>query len=741
MHNLPQNTKKSEAQASDFFIYLSPVNKSFNPTTLRSMTKKLIPLFMVLAIALFSCKQSPYDYPDTRKVDTADEYFGTKVPDPYRWLENDTSQQVARWVKAQNEVTFNYLKNIPYRDDIAKRLKEIWNYERMSVPRQEGDRYFFFRNTGLQDQRVLYMKNDLEGEAQVVIDPNKLSEDGSVSLMDYSVSHSGKYLAYAISRGGSDWREVYVINLENKEKLKDHLKWIKFSNIAWYKDGFYYSRYEKPREGGDLSQANKNHKVYYHQLGTDQSDDKQVFNKPEHPRRNYSPNVSDDQKYLYIYETRSTHGNNVYIKNLQHDGPFVKLTTGFKYEYNIIDHIGDQMVVRTNYQAPKYKVVIIDIHRRDVGNWIDLIPEQKNVLRSCEVAEDRIIASYLEDAHSKLEVFNMKGEHLYPIELPTLGTVRSLSSGSQSDQLFFSFSAFATPTQVWRHNLNDRSTELHFKANTGFNPSNYVTRQVFYQSKDQTRIPMFLVHKKGLDMNKHHPVFLYGYGGFNISQTPRFSRSNMIWLENGGIYALTNLRGGGEYGEKWHQQGMKLNKQNVFDDFIHAAQYLIDEGYTTRDQIAIHGGSNGGLLVGAVVNQRPELFEVAIPAVGVMDMLRYHKFTIGWAWADEYGTSKDSVAFKNLYQYSPLHNIKENKNYPAVLAMTADHDDRVVPAHSFKYIATLQEKYDGPNPTMIRIQTKAGHGAGKATSARIQEEADLWSFVFDNIKAIEPKYK
>ncbi len=704
------------------------------------MIKKLLPLFVITAVVFSSCKKNAYDYPKTRKVDTVNEYFGTRVPDPYRWLENDTSQAVAQWVKAQNKVTFNYLENIPYREKIAGRLEEIWNYERMSVPRQAGGKYFFLRNTGLQDQDVLFMKENLDGEAEKVVDPNTFSEDGSVALMDYAVSPSGKYLAYTVSRGGSDWREAYVINLDNKEKLDDHLQWIKFSNIAWYRDGFFYSRYKKPGQGKALTQANKNHKVYYHELGTPQSDDRLVFNKPDHPKRNYSPNVSDDQKYLYIYETRSTHGNNVYIKNLEHDGPFVKLTTGFKYEYEIIDHIGDQMVVRTNYKAPKYKVVIIDIHKRDVGNWIDLIPEKNNVLSSCEVAEDRIIASYMEDAHSKLEVYNMKGERLYPVELPGLGSVNSISANAKSDQFFFSFSSFTTPPQIWRHNLEDRSTRGHFKAQTGFDSQNFVTKQVFYKSKDQTRIPMFIVHKKGLDMDKKHPVFLYGYGGFNISLTPSYSTSNMIWLENGGIYAVANIRGGGEYGEKWHKQGMKSLKQNVFDDFIHAAKHLVDEGYTTSDQIAIHGGSNGGLLVGAVVNQRPELFEVAVPAVGVMDMLRYHKFTIGWAWADEYGTSEDSVAFENLYAYSPLHNIEEDKPYPAVLALTAERDDRVVPAHSFKYIATLQEKYDGPNPTMIRIQTKAGHGAGKATSAQIQEEADMWSFVFDNIEGLEPKY-
>ncbi len=704
------------------------------------MSNKLILLFLVMMPAFFACQNSQYNYPETKKVDTVDEYFGTQVPDPYRWLENDTSQAVAEWVKAQNEVTFNYLEQIPYRDDIARRLEEIWNYERMSAPREKAGKYFFFKNTGLQDQSVLYMKEDLQGEPEKVIDPNTFSEDGSVALMDFSVSHNGKYLAYTISRGGSDWREAYVMNLETKEQLEDHLKWIKFSNMAWYQDGFFYSRYEKPKEGQAMTQANTNHKVYYHQLGNPQSEDALVFKKPEYPRRNYSPQVSSDQKYLYIYETRSTSGNNVYVKNLKDDGPYVKLTTGFEYEYRIIDHIGDQMVVHTNYQAPKYKVVLINIHQRDVGNWIDLIPEKKNVLQSCEVGQDRIITSYLEDAHSKLQVYNLKGENLYQIELPDMGTVGSLSANAKSDQLFYSFSAFTQPKQIWQHHLSQKETNLLFDPQTPFNPEKYVTRQVFYKSKDNTRIPMFLVHKEGLNMDQAHPVFLYGYGGFNISITPSFSKSNMVWLENGGIYAVANIRGGGEYGEKWHKQGMKLNKQNVFDDFISAAEYLVDQGYTTSDKIAIHGGSNGGLLVGAVTNQRPGLFEVAVPAVGVMDMLRYHKFTIGWAWADEYGTSQDSVDFRNLYQYSPLHNIEAGKPYPAVLAMTADHDDRVVPAHSFKYIATLQEKYQGPNPTMIRIQTQAGHGAGKATSAQIQEEADMWSFVFDNIEGFKPQY-
>ncbi len=702
--------------------------------------KKIIAFSLVAtALVFFACKQSKFDYPKTKKVDTVDEYFGVKVEDPYRWLENDTAKKVEQWVKAQNEVTFNYLEQIPYRNKIKERLTEIWNYEKKSAPMEKSGKYFFFKNDGLQDQSVLYMTEDLDKEAKVVLDPNKFSEDGSVSLAGFSVSNDGKYMAYSISRGGSDWREVLIKDLEKDKKLDDHLKWIKFSGTAWYNDGFFYSRYDEPKEGGKLSEAVKNHKVYYHKLGTSQENDKLIFQKPKHPKRNYSPDVSKDEKYLYIYETKSTHGNNIYIKNLEKDAQFVKLTTGFKYEYNIIGHRGDKLIVRTNYNAPKYKVVKIDVHKRDVGNWLEMIPEKKDVLRSCKLIGDKLVTTYLKDAHSQLKVFNMDGDFEYEIELPTLGSVNSISGNQESSRMFYSFTSFTKPTQIWKYNLKTKKSELYFKPDINIDAENYVTKQVFYKSKDETPIPMYIVHKKGLKKDGNNPVFLYGYGGFNISLTPSFSSSRMVWLENGGIFAMANLRGGGEYGEKWHRQGMKLNKQNVFNDFISAAEFMVDSNYTNKNKIAIHGGSNGGLLVGAVTNQRPDLFEVAIPAVGVMDMLRYHKFTIGWAWVDEYGSSKDSIHFENLYNYSPLHNIKKDSEYPAVLALTADHDDRVVPAHSFKYIATLQEKYKGENPTMIRIQTKAGHGAGKATSVKINEEADMWAFTFYNMNE-KPKY-
>jgi len=703
------------------------------------MKEKSIFLPIIIALFFFSCNNSKYDYPDTKQMDLVDNYFGKNVPDPYRWLESDTSQAVDQWIKQQNQVTYNYLEKISFREKIQTRLKEIWNYKKVRTPDLQAGKYFYFKNDGLQNQDVLYMKDNLESKERMVLDPNTFSEDGSISLASYKVSRDGKYIAYAISKSGSDWREIHIKNLQTEKKLDDKLQWIKFSNIAWYKDGFFYSRYEAPEKGMEGSQTNKNHKVYYHKIGTNQQSDRLTFNKPQYPQRNYTAKISRDEKYLYIYESKSTHGNNIFVKNLRKDDNFVKLTTSFKYEYNIIGHSGDQLIVHTNYQAPKYKVVRIDVQKKDVGNWLEVIPEKKDVLQKVEVAGDKLIAAYMKDAYHQLHVYSSIGEKLYNIDLPKKGTVETLSGSPEKSMMFYSFSSFTLPTQVFKHNLKTTQTETFFKPNLDVNSDNYLTKQVFYESKDKTRIPMFIVHKKGLEKDNNTPVFLYGYGGFNISMTPFFSKSNLLWLENGGILAIPNIRGGGEYGEKWHKQGMKLNKENVFEDFISAAEFLIDTNYTNKNRIAIHGTSNGGLLVGAVTNQRPDLFEVSVPAVGVMDMLRYHKFTIGWTWKDEYGSSQDSIHFENLYNYSPLHNIKEDVEYPATLVLTSENDDRVVPAHSYKYIATLQEKYDGKNPTMIRIQTKAGHGAGKATNLKIQEEADMWSFIFKNMN-IKPSY-
>ncbi|MFO7939171.1 MAG: prolyl oligopeptidase family serine peptidase [Bacteroidales bacterium] len=693
-------------------------------------------LFAALLSVATACKEKQtFQYPETRKVDTVDTYFGQQVADPYRWLEDDASEETAQWVEAQNQVTFQYLDAIPFREKIESRLTELWDFPKSSTPFREGGRYFFFKNDGLQNQSVLYVQEDLDAEPQVLLDPNTLSEDGTVALSGMAVSHNGNYLAYAISRGGSDWQELFVKNIETGELLEDHLQWVKFSNISWYKNGFFYSRYDEPT-GSELSNKNTYHKVYYHKLGTKQAEDNLLFQNANEPLRNYSTDITSDEKYLLIYETESTSGNNLYVHNLQ-TKKTTQLTTNFNYEYQVLDHIDGNLIVRTNYKAPKYKLIKINVRSHEIGNWVDILPEQKDVLSGCELAGNKLVATYMTDAHSTMKVFDFDGNLLQDVELPTLGTVGSVSGKMDSQDLFYAFSSFTLPTTVYKYNLETNQSEIYFKPDVDFDSDRYVTRQVFYKSKDGTEIPMFVVHKKGLELDGERPTLLYGYGGFNVSLLPRFSVSRLIWLENDGVFALANLRGGGEYGENWHRQGMKLNKQNVFDDFIAAGEYLVDNEYTSSERLAIQGGSNGGLLVGAVLNQRPDLFQVAFPAVGVMDMLRYQHFTIGWAWVNEYGSSADSVQFENLYNYSPLHTIDENKEYPAVLVTTADHDDRVVPAHSFKYIATLQEKYQGENPVMIRIQTKAGHGAGKPTTLQIQELADLWSFAFYNM-GVEP---
>ncbi|MGM0407770.1 MAG: prolyl oligopeptidase family serine peptidase [Bacteroidota bacterium] len=702
---------------------------------------KLINLLILLVI-LFGftrCNKKANDYPETNKVDQVDEYFGTKVEDPYRWLEDDRSPETEEWVKAQNKVTFGYLEQIPFREKIKNRLTELWDYETRGTPSKKGDKYFFFKNDGLQNQSVLYMQNSLEDEPKVLIDPNKLSEDGTIALGGTSISNDAKYIAYQLSEGGSDWNEIHVKNIETGEKLNDHIQWVKFSNIAWHKDGFFYSKYKAPEEGEKLSGVNKFHKVYYHQLGTPAENDKVVFENTDFPLRNFSADVSSDEKYLFVYETESTSGNNLYVKNLQKNDEFVKLTTGFNYDYRVLDHVDDNLIVLTNYSAPKYKLVKINVNSLDVGNWVDIIPEKSDVLNSCYLGGGKIIASYIKDAHTKLEVYNLKGDYLHDIELPALGAVYGVNSTIDDNEVFYNFRSFTFPPTVYKYDINTKVTETYFEPELDFNPEDYETKQVFFKSKDGIKVPMFIVHKKGLKLNGKNPALLTAYGGFNVSRLPYFSVEQLIWLENNGVFALANIRGGGEYGENWHKAGMQFNKQNVFDDFIAASEYLIDNDYTSPNKLAIRGGSNGGLLIGAVINQRPELYAVAFPEVGVMDMLRFHKFTIGWAWVEEYGSSEDSLHFENLYNYSPLHNISSDKDYPAVMAVTADHDDRVVPAHSFKYIATLQEKYRGKNPILIRIQTKAGHGGGKPTSVRIEEAADKWSFAFYNMD-VKPIY-
>ena len=699
---------------------------------LKFLILTLVPIWFI------SCSDINTKYPETKKVDQVDEYFGVTVEDPYRWLENDQSEETEEWVKAQNEVTFNYLAKIPYREKIRNRLEQLWNFETMKSPVKIGDKYFYFKNDGLQNQSVLYIKEG-DAEPKVLIDPNKLSEDGTVAMDEnFSLSKDGKYIAYQVSTGGSDWHEIYVRNVETGQDIKDKIEWVKFSEIAWYKDGFFYSRYPESKEGGELSAVNEFHKIYYHKIGTPSTEDEIIFGNKDFPLRNYTASVSSDEKYLFIYESESTSGNNLYVKNLQKNDGFVKLTTAFNYDYTVLDQVGDNLYVLTNFNAPKYKLVRINVNSLDIGNWIDVLPEKKDVLKECALAGDKIIASYMQDAKTKMEVYTVKGDYLYDIELPTLGSVSNIQSSTKNNEVYYTFNSFTVAPTIYKYDTENNTNEVYFQPKLDFNASEYETKQVFFEAKDGIKIPMFIVHKKGLSLNGKNPTLLYAYGGFNISMLPYFKAERLIWLENNGVFALANIRGGGEYGENWHKAGMGLNKQNVFDDFITASEYLISEKYTSPEKLTIRGGSNGGLLIGTVINQRPDLYKVAFPEVGVMDMLRFHKFTIGWAWVNEYGSSDDSVHFENLYNYSPLHNI-EKLDYPAVMVITADHDDRVVPAHSFKYIATLQEKYKGNNPVLIRIQTKAGHSAGKPVSMKIDEAADKWSFAFYNMK-VTPIY-
>lgn len=697
--------------------------------------KKII-FALIAGIMLFgsSCDRSPVDYPETPKGEVVDNYFGVEVPDPYRWLEDDNSEEVANWVAAQNDITFSYLDKIPFRESIKNRLSALWDFTAMSSPFKRGGKIFTYKRDGLQDQWVLYVQDSFNDEPRELINPNNFSDDGTIALSSIGVSSDGKYIAYATSDGGSDWNVIKVRDIATGKDLEEELHWVKFSGIEWHKDGFFYSRYDEPKEGAELSSANQYHKVYYHKVGTPQENDKLIFQNLEYPQRNYSAQVTSDERFLIISETESTHGNSLYIRNLATNHDFIQLTTSFEYNYHVLDHVDNYLYVLTNYKSPKYKLLKININTLDIGNWRDVIPEKKDVLESCVLAGGKIIATYIEDVKSRVEVYNLDGEMLHQVKLPTLGTVSGISSDLNDKTAFYTFSSFTVPSVIYTFNTESYESEVFFEPEIDFNFDNYETKQVFYKSKDGTDVPMFIVHKKGLELDGSNPTLLYGYGGFNATLKPSFSTSRLVWLENGGVYALANIRGGGEYGENWYRSGTKLNKQNVFDDFIAAGEYLVAQGYTSNKKLAIQGGSNGGLLVGAVVNQRPDLFKVAIPQVGVMDMLRFHKFTIGWAWVNDYGSSEDSIQFLNLYNYSPIHNVKTRGKYPAILVTTADHDDRVVPAHSFKYIATLQEKQGkGSNPKLIRIQTRAGHGAGMPTSLVIQEVADIYSFILYNM--------
>lgn len=680
-------------------------------------------------------------YPETKRTDVTDTYFGVEVADPYRWLEDDNSPETAGWVAAQNEITFAHLEAIPFRNALKQRFETIWNFERYGVPFKKGGRYFFFRNDGLQNQSVLYMQESLDAEAEVILDPNTFSEDGTISLGAISPSPDGKYLAYSISRGGSDWNEILVMDMETRELLPDNILWVKFSGISWQGNGFYYSAYDAPKEGQALSGANEYHKVFYHTLGTPQSADQVIFQDKNNPKRNFYSGITEDERFLVIVETESTSGNALYVKDLEaKNAKFIKLADGYNFDHNAIDHINGKILVSTNNGAPMNHVVLIDPANPARENWKVVIPETENVLLGAGMAGDYIVTYYLEDANSKAYFFDYNGEMVRKMELPGIGTIGGLSAEKGDNLAFFSFSSFTTPSSIYKYDLANHESELYRQSNVDFNPDAYETRQVFFTSKDGTRVPMFIVHKKGLKLNGKNPVLLYGYGGFQVPTLPGFAVSRVPFLEQGGVYVSVNLRGGNEYGDAWHKAGTKMNKQNVFDDFIAAAEWMVENKYTNPERIAIMGGSNGGLLVGAAMLQRPDLFKVAIPIVGVLDMLRYQYFTIGWAWAGDYGRSDESEEmFRYLLGYSPLHNVKDGVNYPATLAITADHDDRVVPAHTFKFMAELQYRHAGPNPVLVRIETQAGHGAGKPTSKLIEENTDIYSFIMHHL-GMKPRF-
>lgn len=697
--------------------------------------------FLLTGIMATSCaQQKAISYPQTATVDTVDTYFGVSVPDPYRWLENDTSAATASWVKAQNEITNNYLEHIPFRQDLLKRLTELANYERISAPFKKHGKYYFYKNDGLQNQSVLYVQDALNSEARVFLDPNKLSDDGTVALTSLSFSNNGKYAAYTISRSGSDWREIYVMDVATGTLLDDHITWAKFTDAAWQGDGFYYSAYDAPSKGKEFSNVNEHHKIYYHKLGEPQQNDRLVYENKAYPKRFYTAQVSEDERVLFIYESGEGRGNALFMQDLtQKSAPVVQLASDFDYQYTPIEVIGNRIYFFTNYQAAKNKIMAAELQSPELANWKEVVPEKEQVLSDVRVIGGKLFLTYDKDASNHAYVYDLQGKELQEIELPSLGSV-SFNGDKDDEECFFSFTSFTIPGATYKYDVQKNSYELFRAPKVKFHSDDFVTEQVFFPSKDGAKIPMFLTYQKGLKKNGKNPVFLYGYGGFNISLYPSFSINRIPFLENGGIYVQVNLRGGSEYGEDWHVAGTKMQKQNVFNDFIAAAEYLIDNKYTNSQKIAIVGGSNGGLLVGACMTQRPDLFRVAIPQVGVMDMLRYHKFTIGWNWASDYGTSEDSKEmFEYLKGYSPLHNLKKGTKYPATLVTTADHDDRVVPAHSFKFAATLQACNKGSNPTLIRIDSKAGHGAGKPMSKILEEQADVYGFIMYNLN-MKPKF-
>ncbi|MBL7934206.1 MAG: S9 family peptidase [Bacteroidia bacterium] len=691
----------------------------------------------ILSYLLFTClclnTYSQMIYPETKAVKQMDNYHGIKVEDPYRWLEDDNSTETKSWVEHQNKLTAGYLDKISYRSKIKNRLTDLWNYEKINSMFKKGKLFFSFRNNGLQNQSVLYSQTALLDKPEVVLDPNTLSNDGTTSLSGIGFSKDGKYLAYGISKAGSDWVEIHVKNIVTKEDLKDKIKWVKFSGISWKGNGFYYSRYDEPSLDKAYTQANQFHKVYYHVIGTNQNDDVLVYEDKEHPDRNFSTQVTHDENYLIIYGSETTSGQTLMIKDLSNPlNKFIPIVSDFNNEYSVMENIGNQFYVYTNYKAPRYKLVKISLNNPVRDNWEDILKEQEDLLEGVSFCGNKLISNYLKNVSSKLYLHNMSGVVEKEIRLSGICKVNMVNSSREDDVALYSTVSFTSPEDIYLYDAKGGTSKQIFKPIISFQSNNYETKQIFYKSKDGTQVSMFITHKKGIELNSNNPCFVFGYGGFNISYTPEFRIDRAVFLEAGGIYCVPNLRGGGEYGEDWHMNGTKCKKQNVFDDFIAACNYLVENKYTSHEKLAIHGRSNGGLLIGAVMTQRPDIAKVAIPTVGVLDMLRFHLFTIGRAWTVDYGCSENKEEFECLYKYSPLHNVKK-ANYPATLILTGDHDDRVVPAHSFKFAATLQKNNIGNNPELIRIDINAGHGAGKPTDKQIAEFADMWSFVFFNL--------
>lgn len=706
-----------------------------------NITIALLSILLMMTCSKRTEEMSALKYPETVKTDSVDTYFGEEVADPYRWLEDDRSTETAAWVKAQNEITFSYLDNIPYRDKIRKRLETLYDYERLSAPSREGDYYYYYKNDGLQNHSVLYRKKTLDGTPEIFLDPNTFSEDGTTGLAGISFTKDGTMAAYLITEGGSDWRKAIVIRSEDKSIVEDTLRDIKFSSLAWRgKEGFYYSSYDKPT-GSELSAKTQYHKLFFHKLGTAQNQDELIFGGEKTPRRYIGAYLTEDERFLVVTAATSTTGNELYVQDLRDPkGKLIRVVDNFDNDHHVVTNDGSRLLIHTNLDAPNNRVIEVDFAHPSPDSWKDLIPETENVM-SASTGGGKIFAEYMVDVKTQVKQYDMKGKLEREVELPAIGTANGFSAREDEKELYYSFTSFTYPSTIFRYDIATGRSTLYEKPKVDFNPDDYETRQVFYASKDGTKIPMYIVHKKGIELNGKNPTWLYAYGGFNISLDPNFNTSRIVWLENGGIYAQPNLRGGGEYGEQWHLAGTKLKKQNVFDDFIAAAEYLIAEKYTSSDYLAISGGSNGGLLVGATMTQRPDLAKVALPAVGVLDMLRYHRFTAGAGWAYDYGTAEDSKEmFEYLKTYSPLHALKPGTDYPATLVTTADHDDRVVPAHSFKFAAALQEHHAGNDPVLIRIETKSGHGSSNLKKA-LEVIADQYAFTWYNMGVMPPLAK